>query len=227
MTGDRRERATTKAGTTSLALACIVVWVIAAASTGPLGIWLAIGGSAVTLGVAVLVFDGPAASRLLQPSPRLVLLGAAAGGVMAAVTYLLYPVLARFAPFIATDTARLYAAFRAPSLLIASVALAPVVLGEELVWRGAVQAALVRRLGLGEASRWRRRRMRSRTPLSAQPSSCLSRSCAGSSGALCAPRRRVSCQLWWLTWCGTYLCCSGSHWTQDEKGRSDDPCPMS
>ena len=65
---------------------------------------------------------------------------------MAAVTYLLYPVLARFAPFIATDTARLYAAFRAPSLLIASVALAPVVLGEELVWRGAVQAAPVRRL---------------------------------------------------------------------------------
>ena len=49
------ESATTKAGTTSLALACIVVWVIAAASTGPLGIWLAIGGSAVALGVAVLV----------------------------------------------------------------------------------------------------------------------------------------------------------------------------
>lgn len=146
MTGDRRERATTKAGTTSLALACIVVWVIAAASAGPLGIWLAIGGSAVALGVAVLVFDRPAASRLLQPSPRLVFLGAAAGAVMAAVTYLLYPVLARLAPFIATDTARLYAAFRPPSLLIASVALGPVVLGEELVWRGVVQAALVRRL---------------------------------------------------------------------------------
>ena len=146
MNGAVSESATTKTGTTSLALACIVVWVIAAASTGPLGIWLAIGGSAVALGVAVLVFDRPAASRLLQPSPRLVLLGAAAGGVMAAVTYLLYPVLARFAPFIATDTARLYAAFRAPSLLIASVALAPVVLGEELVWRGVVQAALVRRL---------------------------------------------------------------------------------
>ena len=146
MNGAVSESATTKTGTTSLALACIVVWVIAAASTGPLGIWLAIGGSAVALGVAVLVFDRPAARRLLQPSPRLVLLGAAAGGVMAAVTYLLYPVLARFAPFIATDTARLYAAFRATSLLIASVALAPVVLGEELVWRGAVQAALVWRL---------------------------------------------------------------------------------
>lgn len=141
------ESATAKAGTTSLALACVVLWVIAAASTGPLGIWLAIGGSAVALGVAVLVFDRPAAIRLLQPSPRLVLLGVVAGGVMAAATYLLYPVLARLAPFIATDTARLYAAVRAPSLLIASVALGPVVLGEELVWRGVVQAALVRRLG--------------------------------------------------------------------------------
>ncbi len=80
------------------------------------------------------------ASRFLQPSPRLVLLGAAAGGVMAAATYLLYPVLARLAPFIATDTARLYAAFRAPPPVIASLALAPVILGEELVWRGVVQA---------------------------------------------------------------------------------------
>jgi hypothetical protein len=42
----------------------------------------------VALGVAVLVFDRPAASRLLQPSPRLVLLGAAAA------TYQLYPVRA-------------------------------------------------------------------------------------------------------------------------------------
>lgn len=141
------ESTTAKAGTTSLALACVVVWVIAAASTGPLGIWLAIGGSAVALGVAVVVFDRPAAIRLLQPSPRLVLLGAVAGGILAAATYLLYPVLARLAPFIATDTARLYAAVRVPSLLIASVALGPVVLGEELVWRGVVQAALVRRLG--------------------------------------------------------------------------------
>src|SRR6185436_15574786 len=75
MTGGRRERTTTKAGTTSLALACMVVWVIAAASTGPLGIWLAIGASAVALGVAVPVLDRPAASRLLQPSPRLIFLG--------------------------------------------------------------------------------------------------------------------------------------------------------
>ena len=125
----------------------------------PLGIWRAIGGAAVALGVAVLLFDRPASTALLQPSPRLVLLGAAAGGLMVAATYLLYPVLARIVPFIATDTAQLYAAFRAPSLVVASVALVPVILGEELVWRGVVQASLVDHLGALERRRAGSRRV--------------------------------------------------------------------
>ena len=66
---------------------------------------------------------------------------------MAVATHLLYPPLARVLPFIATDTTQLYAAFRAPSLVVASVALVPVIVGEELVWRGVVQASLVQRLG--------------------------------------------------------------------------------
>lgn len=130
-----------------LAFASIVVWLAAAASTGPLGIWRAIGGAAVALGVAVLLFDRPASTALLRPSPRLVLLGASAGGVMAAATYVVHPLLARLVPLVATDTAHLYAAFRAPSLVVASVALVPVIAGEELVWRGVVQASLVQRLG--------------------------------------------------------------------------------
>ena len=132
---------------TSLAFASIVVWLAAAASTGPLGVWTAIGGAAVALGLAVLLFDCPATTALLQPSSRLLLLGAIAGSMMAAATYLLHPLIARILPFIATDTEQLYAAFRAPSLVVASVALVPVIVGEELVWRGVVQASLVRRLG--------------------------------------------------------------------------------
>ena len=120
MNGDASQRSDREPRSASLALACVVVWLAAAASAGPLGIWPAIGGAAVALGVAVLLFDRPAATALLRPSPRLVLLGAAAGGLMAAATYLLYPVLARLVPFIATDTARLYAAFRAPSPVVAS-----------------------------------------------------------------------------------------------------------
>lgn len=130
-----------------LALASALVWLAASASTGPLGIWKAIGGAAVALGVAVLLLDRRASTALLRPSPGLVLLGAAAGGVMAAATYLLHPPLARLLPFVAADTARLYSAFRAPSAAVASMALVPVVIGEELVWRGVVQASLVHRLG--------------------------------------------------------------------------------
>ena len=133
--------------TTPLALACVVVWLVASASAGALGIWLALGGASVALGVAIFVFDRAAALRLLRPSVRLVLVGVAVGWAMAAATYLLYPVFARVLPFIRTDTARLYSSFRAPPLVIAALALLPVILGEELVWRGVVQTALMRRLG--------------------------------------------------------------------------------
>ncbi len=53
-------------------------------------------------------------------------------GLMAA-TCLLYPALVLILAFIATDTALLYSAFRAQSLVITSIALAPVIVGEELV----------------------------------------------------------------------------------------------
>jgi hypothetical protein len=130
-----------------LAFASIAVWFVAAASTGALGIWNAMGGSAVALGLAVLLFGRPASTAWLRPSPRLILLGVTAGGLMAVATYLLYPLFVRALPFIATDASQLYAAFRAPSLVVASVALVPVVVGEELVWRGVVQSSLVERLG--------------------------------------------------------------------------------
>jgi CAAX protease family protein len=147
MNGDATSVLTSRTRSTSLAFASVVVWLGAAASTGAFGMWRTIGGAAVALGVAVLLFDRPASTALLQPSPRLILLGATAGGLMVAATYLLYPALARVVPRIATDTAQLYAVFRAPSLVVASVALVPVIVGEELVWRGAVQGSLVHRLG--------------------------------------------------------------------------------
>jgi membrane protease YdiL (CAAX protease family) len=133
--------------TRSLALVCVVAWLVASASAGALGIWLALGGASVALGVAIFVLDRAAALRLLRPSARLLLVGAAAGWSMAAATYLLYPVFARVSPFIRPDMASLYGSFREPPRVIAALALLPVILGEELVWRGVVQTALARRLG--------------------------------------------------------------------------------
>lgn len=147
MSEDTTSDLTAKSRSTTLALVCIAAWFAASATTGPLGIWPAVGGAAVALGVAVLLFSRPAPTGLLRPSARLVLLGATAGALMAAATYLLYPIFVRLVPFISTDAARLYSAFRAPSAVIAAVALVPVILGEELVWRGVVQASLVRHLG--------------------------------------------------------------------------------
>jgi membrane protease YdiL (CAAX protease family) len=133
--------------TTSLALVCGAVWLVASASAGALGIWSALGGASVALGIAVFVLDRSGALRLFRPSAHLVLVGAAAGWSMSAATYLLYPAFVRVLPFIRTDMASLYVSFREQPRVIAALALLPVILGEELVWRGVVQTALARRLG--------------------------------------------------------------------------------
>lgn len=122
-------------------LGCVAVWAAAAASGRLLGIWTALGAASLALGIAVFLAGGAAARKLLQPRLLHVLAGAAAGGAMAAATYLLYPPLVRVAPFLGGDLAHLYSAFRAPSRAVVALALAPVVLGEELVWRGVVQTA--------------------------------------------------------------------------------------
>lgn len=137
---------TPAARTAWLAFGCFIAWLAAAAGARTLGIWVAIGGAALALGAVVVLVDRPVA-RLLRPTRRWILVGAAAGALMTAATYLLYPVATRFLPIVATDAARLYSAFRAPPPLLASIALVPVILGEELVWRGAVQTSLVQRFG--------------------------------------------------------------------------------
>ncbi len=147
MSGEGSRIAAPAARTPKLAFACMAVWVLAAGITRVLGAWVAIGGVAVGLGMAILLLDHSGSVSLLRPSSRLVLLGLLAGGSMAAATYLLYPLLMSLLPGIGTDTALLYAAFRTPPAAIAALALAPVTFGEELVWRGAVQTSLVRSLG--------------------------------------------------------------------------------
>ncbi len=136
-----------RSGSLTLASICIAAWLVAAACARVIGIWLAIGGTSAILGSVVFALDRRAAGKLLRPSPALILLGVASGGLMALATRLAYPVVSNRFPFIAADTARLYASFRGPSSFIAIAALAPIILGEELVWRGVVQTSLVQRLG--------------------------------------------------------------------------------
>ena len=83
MSGEGSRIAAPAARTPKLAFACMAVWVLAAGITRVLGAWVAIGGVAVGLGMAVLLLDRSGSVSLLRPSSRLVLLGLLVGGSMA------------------------------------------------------------------------------------------------------------------------------------------------
>lgn len=130
----------------SLAVACALTWTAAVWSAQYVGVWPAVGGAAILLAAVALGFE-PTLRTLLRPNLSLLLIGTVAGTAMAAGTLLGYPLLSRSLPSIAGDMERLYAAFRTfPSALVA-LALGPIVIGEDLVWRGVVQGALGRRFG--------------------------------------------------------------------------------
>lgn len=129
----------------TVALVAAVAWTLAVAVAGKVGVWLAVGGAAVLLGSAVLL-TSPAVRRQLRPDRSRILLGLAMGLCMVAGTYVLAPLLHHFG-VIEHDLRRLYSAFRVTGTGSAAIALGPVVVGEELVWRGAVQGALEHRLG--------------------------------------------------------------------------------
>jgi hypothetical protein len=131
-----------------LALASVATWLGAAALAGPVGLWPALGAAAVLLGALIFASNRTAVWALLRPTVATVFFGAAAGGAMALATVLVYPWLSQQVPLLATDTSRLYAEFRALSPAASTLALFPVIVGEELVWRGVVHSALVRRVGL-------------------------------------------------------------------------------
>ena len=95
----RASAAAARAGSARLLpIACVVVWIVAAAGARVLGVWLAVGGAAIALGVAVWALDRNRARQLLRPSAGLIAVGAAAGGAMTALTYLLYPVVTHHVP---------------------------------------------------------------------------------------------------------------------------------
>ena len=133
---------------TWLAWWCIALWAAAAVTSGPIGVWLAVGGVSILLGASLVFLDRANVTRLLRPNLSLVLIGLVLGGLMSAATFLLYPILTRLLPFIAEDTALLYSVFRGPSPTLALFTLLLVILCEELIWRGAVQSVFSRRVGL-------------------------------------------------------------------------------
>lgn len=130
-----------------LAVVCVAAWTAAAALSSMFGLWTAVGSIAVLLGLVVTLFDPVAVRTALRPTTALCATGLAVGVLMSMATYGLYPILVHAVPAVTADTALLYGAFRAPAPAVIWLALVPVVVGEELVWRGAIQRVLTDQLG--------------------------------------------------------------------------------
>ena len=135
--------------TMSLTLFAVVVlaWTSASLVSNIVGIWPAIGSVALILGALVIRLERAECQQLLRPNWRDIALGIIVGAVMTLATHMMYPVVVGVVPQVSADTAHLYAAFRTPSLWVTTLCLGPVILGEELVWRGLVQTKLTRRFG--------------------------------------------------------------------------------
>jgi membrane protease YdiL (CAAX protease family) len=125
-----------------MVLVIVVGWALGALLSRWIGLWLGVGLVALLLGL-LQARDLTQLRERLQPSPRALVVAAGGAAVMIAATFLLYDPLARLLPGLETYSAALYSVFRnAPPL--AAVALPLIILGEELVWRGAVQEAAAR-----------------------------------------------------------------------------------
>lgn len=124
--------------TARLATICILGWTFAAALALFIGPWSAFGVASLLLGFVVWLRARP----ILELSARDLATGALAGLAMTAMTQVLFALVAPRLPSLLVDAAGLYDVFRVMPPAGRLLLLVPIVVGEELVWRGAVQTAL-------------------------------------------------------------------------------------
>lgn len=99
--------------------------------------------ASVTMAAIVVWRDARRIRELVRVTPRVAILAVVAAAAMVAVTYSLFPLLVRSMPSIGTETASIYARFlsgHSMSLIVVSVV--PVIVAEELIWRGAFQSSI-------------------------------------------------------------------------------------
>lgn len=118
----------------------------ASAAAAWLGFWAALGSTAVVLGALALWAQPALARRLLPLRGGQLAAGGLAGLAMASAAWLIYPAAVQALPWLASDAAGLYVSFSALTLAQAALALPPIIVGEEVVWRGLVHGALPARL---------------------------------------------------------------------------------
>ncbi|MGV3722563.1 MAG: CPBP family intramembrane glutamic endopeptidase [Actinomycetota bacterium] len=130
-----------------LAIICATAWTASAILSRTIGMWSGVGGAAVLLGLLVLVLERGESPARLRARGLDILVGILSGGVMIGATYVLYPVVRHLVPTVVPQAVELYATFGAAKGPGSIALLGLVVLGEELVWRGAVQDGMTARFG--------------------------------------------------------------------------------
>jgi membrane protease YdiL (CAAX protease family) len=131
----------------AVALGAMSLWMTGAVLSGTFGLWLALGSTSIVVGSLVLAAQPSLLAATLRF--RLVdsLVGVLAGLLMVAASRFSYPVVAKSIPFIAADATALYAALAGKDSIPYALLIVPIAMCEEVVWRGAVQSAVVKRFG--------------------------------------------------------------------------------
>ena len=109
--------------------------------------WIPIALAALFVSAAILSAGRPDVRELFRPAPSRILIGLLGAAIMLAATYGLFPLVAGRVPALALETRNLYATFlaglRTVSILLFVI---PVIVAEELMWRGAFQGWIAQRL---------------------------------------------------------------------------------
>ncbi|MGZ8833514.1 MAG: CPBP family intramembrane glutamic endopeptidase [Thermoanaerobaculia bacterium] len=120
-----------------------VVWALtmtAARFADPLAVILIV---SVTMAAIVAWRERTRMRELMRVTPRTAALAAAAAAVMVAVTYLAFPLLVRRIPSIGMESHAIFARFLAQrSVAMILLAVIPVIVAEEVLWRGEFQQSL-------------------------------------------------------------------------------------
>jgi membrane protease YdiL (CAAX protease family) len=109
--------------------------------------WIPIALAALFVSAAILSAGRPEVRELFRPARSRILIGLLGAAIMLAATYGLFPLVARKFPALALETGNLYATFLAGRRTVAILLFViPVIVAEELMWRGAFQEWIAQRL---------------------------------------------------------------------------------
>lgn len=109
--------------------------------------WIPIGLAAIIVPAAIVSAGWPDVRELFPPSWSTILIGLLGATIMLAATYGVFPLVAGRVPALAVETGNLYATFLAGRRTVAILSFViPVIVAEELMWRGAFQEWIAQRL---------------------------------------------------------------------------------